>query len=55
MKHFLFKGRTGTMISCYLIHSMLFNDPFEAMNEFDGKRTKDQKVGSCLKFIFRYR
>lgn len=35
------KGRTGTMISCYLIHSKLSSTPFIAMREFEKKRTKD--------------
>lgn len=38
------KGRTGTMISCYLIHSKRCSTPFEAMSEFEKKRTKDQRV-----------
>lgn len=37
------KGRTGTMISCYLIHSKRCSTPFEAMSEFEKKRTKDQR------------
>ena len=37
------KGRTGTMISCYLVHSKQCQTPFEAMAEFDRKRTKDQR------------
>lgn len=37
------KGRTGTMISCYLTHSQLCKTPFDAMKKFDAKRTHDQK------------
>lgn len=35
------KGRTGTMISCYLMHSKKCKNPFDAMREFEKKRTKD--------------
>lgn len=35
------KGRTGTMISCYLMHSKKCKTPFDAMREFEKKRTKD--------------
>jgi len=37
------KGRTGTMISCYLIYSNRKRDPFEALDEFSMKRCKDSK------------
>jgi phosphatidylinositol-3,4,5-trisphosphate 3-phosphatase/dual-specificity protein phosphatase PTEN len=31
------------MISCYLMHSKQCPTPFEAMSEFEKKRTKDQR------------
>jgi hypothetical protein len=37
------KGRTGLMISCYLIHSRLAADAVEALAMFSKNRTKDGK------------
>ncbi len=38
------KGRTGTMISCYYLYSHKFDNPFDAMEEFNDKRCKDSRV-----------
>ena len=38
------KGRTGTMVSCYLMHSKKCQTPFEAMRFFEKQRTKDLRV-----------
>lgn len=38
------KGRTGTMVSCYLMHSKRCQTPFEAMRFFEKQRTKDMRV-----------
>ena len=37
------KGRTGTMICNYFLHTKQFDSPFDAMNEFDQMRCKDKK------------
>ena len=42
------KGRTGTMISCYLIFAKQVVNPFDAMIEFGNKRCSDSKVSSCV-------
>ena len=38
------KGRTGTMIICYLIFSGLFDDIDIATSHYGQKRTKNEKV-----------
>ncbi len=45
------KGRTGTMIACYLIFAQKVSDPFDAMLEFGNKRCSDSKVNThtCLR------
>ena len=39
------KGRTGTMIACYLMFSAKCRTQSEALQFFASQRTKDQKVG----------
>lgn len=41
--HFI-KGRTGVMISCYLIHTKQYSSAEEALNYYGQQRTLDEKV-----------
>lgn len=37
------KGRTGTMICCFMLHDNLFQTANDALNSYDEKRTHDNK------------
>lgn len=43
------KGRTGTMIICYLIFTELFDDIDIATSHYAQKRTKNEKVKINIK------
>lgn len=42
------KGRTGVMISCYLIHCGKYNDSEEALIHYAKSRTHDNKVSLLI-------
>ena len=47
------KGRTGTMICCYLLYADLFTDPIQAMKYYGMIRTKNKK-GVTIPSQIRY-
>ena len=47
------KGRTGTMIACYLLFAGICETPLQALDRFAGERTTDGKV-LIIFFIFFY-
>lgn len=51
------KGRTGTVIACYLVYSGLFRDPVQALEHFAVKRSKIEngvKQASQLRYVMYF-